>query len=429
MSYGYLGTLGDVSLDTLKYYNGFFEITNPNVINTFNNYPDDSDILYKIIYNPNETVNALATIYGISADDVYRKISGTKEGFTYIQDKHKPVYGHLSGTAGKVITGMLEVKSSDDFCVQRFYRFTDNVNFIRTYIDGAWSTWGYEYAGNYDLEGNLSTTYLAAFADLAIPKKEIEIENLFREVLPPFDDTELQNAVNNKVDTSTFNEQSVFRNNAVAKNTLAIISNPMRSDDPRFPSETRISGSFILNNNNGGDNTPGTYVHAYHPRRNHYQQWFDVIPGNILRIGQVGYSGVALNSWMNHMGDSNVYWNDVNNPDCAFQLRRRFQYELFSGRWGSAEDKTYTDRLLSDMEDIQISTIRTGNIGEPGTTSKSFMLPTCTREDMDIYISGYSTGNRGIRDTDVETRICIRWIGNTGVRVIPVYVEYWAYFR
>ena len=50
MSYGYLGEIDNINLDNLKFFDGYYSVSNPEVVSTFNNYPDDSHILQKMNY-------------------------------------------------------------------------------------------------------------------------------------------------------------------------------------------------------------------------------------------------------------------------------------------------------------------------------------------------------------------------------------------
>ena len=49
-TFAYLGEVGNRDLNDLCCYNGFFAVNDPTVVHTLNNYPDDSDLTYKIAF-------------------------------------------------------------------------------------------------------------------------------------------------------------------------------------------------------------------------------------------------------------------------------------------------------------------------------------------------------------------------------------------
>ena len=51
MSYGFLGEIDNTNLDTLKNADGYYSVSDPSIVSTFNNYPDDSHILQKLFVN------------------------------------------------------------------------------------------------------------------------------------------------------------------------------------------------------------------------------------------------------------------------------------------------------------------------------------------------------------------------------------------
>ena len=112
---GYLGILGNKNLNDLVKIecNGFYEVNDPNVVNSFNNYPDDSHLLYKIMNDDTRLYTKIRELQPKYA---------TNENITLIKNIFRPSYEHLSGLGQRVITGILEntVSQSKDFCMQKF---------------------------------------------------------------------------------------------------------------------------------------------------------------------------------------------------------------------------------------------------------------------------------------------------------------------
>ena len=50
MSYGFLGDIDNTNLDNLKNADGYYAVSDPSIVSTFNNYPDDSHILQRLLY-------------------------------------------------------------------------------------------------------------------------------------------------------------------------------------------------------------------------------------------------------------------------------------------------------------------------------------------------------------------------------------------
>ena len=102
MSFGYLGELTNRNLNDVRHGEGFYEVLDPNIVSSFNNYPDDSNILYKLLYQVNDLNQKYAIFKGIQNYI-------TQDKANRIRERHESSYKHMSGTGSKVITGILEV--------------------------------------------------------------------------------------------------------------------------------------------------------------------------------------------------------------------------------------------------------------------------------------------------------------------------------
>lgn len=408
MAFGYLGELKNINLDNLTNAEGFYEINDPNIVSSFNNYPDDSHILYKLIFQ-HDDLNKKYKIY----TNIDNKI--TKDILDNIKNRHKAVYYHLSGSGQKVITGILEVRNFEDqklseeskkniFCYQKFYRANDNVSFVRYYNGASWTEWAYVYTDN--------TEYLQIAEDIVISKTTDMLNRAFQYYAPPYDDTRLKAEVETKTDMDEFNKK-LKKNNSEMGGTLTL-----RGGSGSRPNSNMLyvsKGPLIVDTDNK-TNGDGSYIHAKIPS-GHYQQLSRIyVDGSAvhLGIGHPTYSRVHINNSSRGASGqypTNLFWNDPNNPDMEIQHLGRLQFLRLSGRWPMLNGSQW-DLILDDLEEVYVKHFPHGGARSQGgygvTAVGGFIWPVCSRESSTIrpstFDAAYSRTNPNI---DIDAGITI----------------------
>ena len=190
---GYLGILGNVNLNDLakNHCNGFYEVKDPNVVNTFNNYPDDSHLLYKIMNDDTNLYNKLRELQPKYA---------TEERINYIKNLFRPTYEHLAGLGNRIITGILEniVSQTEDFCMQKFYRVPDKMVFVRIYDNNKWYDWVWEN-NELTIYHNYANDLIFADDDLLLRAAEV--------YAPKYDDRQIRENINSKATWEEYNQR------------------------------------------------------------------------------------------------------------------------------------------------------------------------------------------------------------------------------
>lgn len=190
---GYLGILGNINLNDLakNHCNGFYEVKDPNVVNTFNNYPDDSHLLYKIMNDDTNLYNKLRELQPKYA---------TEESINYIKNLFRPTYEHLAGLGDRVITGILEntVSQTEDFCMQKFYRVPDKMVFLRIYDNNRWYDWVWEN-NELTIYHNYANDLIFADDDLLLRAAEV--------YAPKYDDRRIRENINSKATWEEYNQR------------------------------------------------------------------------------------------------------------------------------------------------------------------------------------------------------------------------------
>lgn len=399
MSYGYLGEIENINLDTIKYFDGYYAVNDPNVVSTFNNYPDDSHILQKVLYNIDE-LNAKYKIY----KDVSDFISSKKA--SEIRVRHEDVFKHLSGTGSKCIKGVLEVRSvnqedsSPIICVQKFYRANDNIAFIRVLENDVWGEWKYMLDD--------SDVHLQMADDLIISKDKDTLKKGFKYYAPPYDDTRIRNEITKRVTVPEF-DTKLRKNDTTMSGTFRIDGG----------GTLFTNGPFIINTKHG-DGGDGSYVHGL-VDGTHYQQVFRSYGGPSLGVGHNNGSQLHFNTpgrGGQGIYPTNIFWNDPNNLDYEIQTLSRLRFKDLEGTWPHRPE--WGDRGIPVQgldwdkgEDIMIqhAPINTGNIY--GYGMGTFILPTHPKENMDIYLTGRDAAWDGSDQPLLNCRIRIWWSGDT----------------
>lgn len=194
---GYLGILGNINLNDLKKNecNGFYEVKDPNVVNSFNNYPDDSHILYKIINDDQRLYNKIRELQPKYASN---------EVINYMKNSFRPTYEHLSGLGARVITGILEntVSQEEDFCMQKFYRLPDKMVFVRIFDNNKWHDWVWENS-ELSVYHNYANDLIFADDDALLRAAEI--------YAPRYNDGPIMTAINERVTWFEYNKRLTKR--------------------------------------------------------------------------------------------------------------------------------------------------------------------------------------------------------------------------
>lgn len=398
MSYGFLGDIDNTNLDNLKNADGYYAVSDPSIVSTFNNYPDDSHILQRLLYESDK----LNLKYKI-----YKNISNfiTPEILNKIKTRHEDVFKHLSGTGKKCIQGILEVRSSGDedispdMCVQKFYRANDNVVFIRMLENHRWSEWKYVLGDSY--------TYLQLADDVTIGKDKDDIKRGFAYYAPPYDDTRIRQEISNRVNNEEL-DRKLRKDNT-------IITGRFRIDGG---STLFTNGPFIIDTQRG-DGGDGSFVHGL--TDGHFQQVFRSYGGPSLGVGHNNYSQIHfITPGRGGQGiyPTNMFWNDPNNLDCEIQTLSRLRFKDLEGGWPHRPE--WGDRAIPVQgldwdkgEDIlvQHAPINTGNIY--GYGMGTFILPTHPRENMEIFLTGKDAAWDGSDQPLLNCKIRIWWNGDT----------------
>lgn len=179
-TFAYLGEVGNRDLNDLCCYNGFFAVNDPTVVHTLNNYPDDSDLTYKIVFRYDTEIKPYIQLYyGEFLDIPLDKVT------VYTQ-----LYRHMSGTGDKVITGTLEVESSDDYAMQIFHRLPDDITWKRHKLNGIWSPWVYEI--------NKNTIFHQIADGVKINRNDVKINSGIVNYTPKYDTAPIMAEINTK---------------------------------------------------------------------------------------------------------------------------------------------------------------------------------------------------------------------------------------
>lgn len=398
MSYGYLGEMTNRNLNDVRNYDGYFEVNNPGIVSTFNNYPDDSHILQKILYNTAE-LNAKFKIYTDNPNYI------TEEVKQKIKQLHEAVFQHLSGMGEKCIVGILEVKSAsvenneEGMCLQRFYRANDNVSFIRTYFDGNWSEWKYELDDE--------KIYLQLADDVIIDKDNDSLIRGFRYYAPPYDDSRIKAEISRRVTVDEF-ETKLKKNNTIINGRLRIDGGGTLVTNGRL---------VLAANGTGGD---GSFIHSS-ADGGHNQQHFRSYDGPSLGVGHNNYTQIVFTTpgrGGQGIYPTNIFWNDPNNLDYEIQTLSRLRFKDLEGNWPHRPE--WGDRAIPVQglhwnmgEDILIqhAPLNTGNIY--GYGMGSFILPANPRENYDIWLTGKDAAWDGSDQPLLNCRIRIWWNGDT----------------
>lgn len=431
MAFGYLGELKNINLDNLTNAEGFYEINDPNIVSSFNNYPDDSHILYKLIFQYDD-LNKKYKIY----TDIDNKI--TTNVLEKIKTRHKAVYEHLSGSDKKVITGILEIRNYDDqtlddnnkkkvFSQQRFFRSNDYVTFVRHFNGTSWSDWSYVYTDN--------TEYLQIAEDIVISKTSEMLQRAFQYYAPPYDDTRLKAEVETKTDMTEFGKK-LKKNDSEPGGTFTLRGGTGAVNNANIL--TVEKGPLIIDTDNKA-NGDGSYIHSKIPS-GHYQQLFRTYQdgnGIYLGVGHNAYSRVYLNNGSrggNSQYPTNLFWNDPNNPDMEIQHLGRLQFFLLAGRWPMLNGSTW-GLNLDDLEEVYITHYPHGGARSQGgygvTAVGGFIWPICSREAAMIrpstYDAAYSKTDPNI-DINANITISLQHNGILGIWASEG-MEFEAYVR
>lgn len=400
MSYGYLGIMSNRNLNDIKNFDGYFEVSDPNIVSTFNNYPDDSHILQKLLYDTNELNNKYK---------IYTDITGYIDSslINKIKTLHEPVFKHLSGTGEKCIVGILEVKSAsiendkdDSICFQRFYRANDNISFIRFFINKKWTEWKYELDDE--------KVYLQIADDVIIDKDNNNLIKGFKYYAPPYDDSKIRAEIAKRVNEEEFNTK--------LKKKDTVIEGRLRIDG----GATLVTNGILSIDTQHGTGGTGSFVHSL-VDNNHSQQHFRCYDGPMLGVGHNGYSQVVISSpgrGGQGIYPTNIFWNDPNNLDCEIQTLSRLRFKDLEGVWPHRPE--WGERAIPVQglhwdkgEDIMVqhAPINTGNIY--GYGAGTFILPTNPKENYDIFLTGRDAAWDGTDQPMLNCRIRIWWNGDT----------------
>lgn len=389
MAYGYLGELNNRNLDSLISGEGFYEVNNPEIVSSFNNYPDDSHILYKLLFQ-HEDLNRKYKIYTGTEDKI------TPEILEELKTRHKAVYDHLSGAGSKVIRGILEIRNFEetdinrpeiiyqhirgDIRYQRFYRFNDNVSFIRYWNGYQWTEWFYLYTSN--------TEYLILAEDVITLKNSDILKRAFQHYAPPYDDTRLKAEIEKKTDIDEFNKKLKYKDSEPSGVFTLTGGVPTRQQETDYTLMNHVEttqGPLILDTRGHRDGT-GSFVHGRTPE-GFYLQLFRLYDGMSLGVGHNNYSRVLLETSITRgaveVYPTNIFWNDINNRDLEIQHLGRFQFSRLSGRWPTNDgERRSWNVALDDFEEIMVTHSKATNYG---TSAGTFIWPTCTRENVQLY--------------------------------------------
>ena len=228
----------------------------------------DQDIFFKIV---KEKLYTYFSKKGFSKYKIYKDvsdfISNTKA--SEIRVRHEDVFKHLSGTGGKCIKGILEVRSANQedsypiMCIQKFYRANDNVAFIRVLENDNWGEW------KYILDD--SDIHLQMADDLIISKDKDTLKKGFRYYAPPYDDTRIRNEITRRVTVPEF-DTKLRKNDTTMSGTFRIDGG----------GTLFTNGPFIIDTQRG-DGGDGSFVHGL--TDGHFQQVFRSYGGPSLGVG------------------------------------------------------------------------------------------------------------------------------------------------
>lgn len=429
MAYGYLGELINRNLNSLTSGEGFYEVNNPEIVSSFNNYPDDSHILYKLLFQSDD-LNRKYKIY----TDIENKI--TPEILEELKIRHKAVYDHLSGAGSKVIKGVLEIRNFDQTdgpvynrevsSMQRFFRVNDNISFQRFFDGSSWSEWTYIYTNTFE--------YLLITEDVILSKKREHFEKAFRHYAPPYDDTRIKEEIDKRIDLDEFNRKLRYKDSEPT-GTLTFRGGAGSATSVGGNIVNVSKGPLIIDTLNRRDGT-GSFVHSRTPG-GFFMQILRAYNGMHLGIGHNGYTRVRFETngkrSTKTVYPTEVFWNDGNNHDLEIQHLGRLQFTTMDGKWPVSPGNWYTDGWVTDnIEELMIIHSSANNYGYGGTGS--FIWPLCTKENVDIYPSceeaAYSySGGQFIPDIDILTHTKIRFNRNQVSICCPYGMEFTAYAR
>jgi len=429
MAYGYLGELTNRNLNSLTSGEGFYEVNNPDIVSSFNNYPDDSHILYKLLFQSDD-LNRKYKIY----TDTENKI--TPEILEELKTRHKAVYDHLSGAGSKVIKGILEIRNFDQTdgpvynrrinSMQRFFRVNDNVSFQRFFDGYNWSEWAYIYTNTFE--------YLLIAEDIILSKDRTHFEKAFRHYAPPYDDTRIKEEIEKRIDLDEFNRKLRYKNSEPT-GTLTFRGGAGSETSVGGNIVSASKGPLIIDTLNRGDGS-GSFVHSRTPD-GFYMQILRAYDGMHLGIGHNGYTRVRFETsgkrGARSVYPTNVFWNDGNNYDMEIQHLGRLQFRGMDGRWPASPGEWVRDGWLTDnAEELMVVHSSANRYGYGG--SGSFIWPLCTRENVDIYpscenaaISYY--GAQFVPDIELRAHTQIRFENRTIAICCPHGMEFHSYVR
>lgn len=405
--YGYLGKLNNVNLNKITGVNGYFEISDPNVVSSMNNYPDDSNILFKLLYEHTK-LNEISERYKKNNNSDW---TITGEILTKLTNRHLKTYLHLSGTGEKCIKGVLEVTSGNVdsqftpggynyyiqgeeyggyryrreghrptfYTKQVFTRFSDNVRFIRYETNhNTWTPWAYIV--------DEDSFWLLLADDHKIPKTEQEVENAFLHYKPLYDPTRLKNEINARATIAQYNEK--LQNGAIHE----------ASGTAKFMKG--FATRRVIFDTRGRENR---HWHVLTPE-GHYYQMLRANADRNITIGQHNHAYVyfsAYTSSRNVRGATSVYWNgdmskiQTGQPDQhrhnELMCRGNLNFSRFDGRWSESSTRPYdiSDRNGDIYLDLLISVSTYYGLGTP--MYSTFIIPANHKEDIHFrYDGGYS---------------------------------------
>lgn len=423
MSFGYLNKINNKNLDELIGISGYFEVNDPEMVSVFNSYPDDSKILRNLLYNFSY-INEILYRY----NSVYSEIITGNHNLMHLQ-RHLPVYQHLTGSGPKVIVGILEVNSvndfinedhkntRNDFTHQIFHRLNDEVSFQRFYNGYNWTEWSYIHT---------TDTYYLTLADgITMNKIKAEIRNAIASYAPRYDDSAIKQAILSKVTKVEF-DRKLKKENANMSGTLTLTGGP--GVDGELANNVKVDSGNLIIDTDGNLSGLATYVVNPTPS-NFPHKLLSVESGPNLRIGHKWHSRTRFinESRGGHVQyTSNIFWNDPNNLDNEIQHLGRLQHRILDGIWPKPQPGSWLIDY-EKMEDLLVvhSNSRTNyHVGRG-----AFIWPLCTRENVDLTLTtpDVAYGN-GAPMADTEARVSL-YFSNNAITINPLHVSFTAYIR
>ena len=299
-NYGYLGSITREDINNYKEqkHYGFYEIVDPSTISYLYNFPDDSNIFNRFFKGKD-----------FSNEDP------TSENYRFFK-----TYKHFNGDLN--CTGLLEVYNSDGYVIQKFTRFPDGTNFIRSYDEDTriWSPWKVQWFEYYN-------EMCKVIGEPAVMKKS-EVAAITSQYIKPFDDKYLRDRIATKMDRPTYDDL-VWNDRPDTINRICTFWELLT---PHVNVEARNSDAGIL-------------LETKHDGRSTGVIWLfrmDANPGNPqLTIGSFDRAENLLrwhsNSDLNDKGDRRTpffYFNSHGNPYCNMYpilMERDLDFFVWSG--------------------------------------------------------------------------------------------------